>query len=461
MSKGAVVGIVIIGIGIIGGGGYYYASNKANEELHKTISLIEKSIPGYSLKYESSSVSPFSKSATLHKVVFKDDKGHEYTADTLVASGVSQDKLGDVSLDKFHTAIDDGTIDINHIDIKNAVAAKDAVIIEDGKIKNFFPSKVSFDLLNLQGIKAVGPNGRETITVSQYELKNYGLDRKSDQNLKQFELKSSYSEGDSEDLKVNQMQIDGLDFAKIVATVEQGKTPQVLLPGQPKKGTLEGLEFNSKGQGWSLAKIETENAIDQNGDQKSSATFSGLKIDTAHNPQLFALKEMGYSQLDGFGKISASYSKAKQQWSFTPIEMTIKDMGNLNADLQFNGPAAISNTNPQSVMTDYKLISLKVILQNQGLLQKVIDQEAKKQSVSADKVKENMINELKQDEANATIPVQKQADEAVIDLINNPNKPLVVTMNPTAPVSGMELVGISPLSIMEKLNLTVKTEAGK
>ncbi|CAI3933762.1 unnamed protein product [Commensalibacter communis] len=460
MSKAAVIGIVIVGLGVVGGGGYYYASNKANDELHKTISLIEKSIPGSSLKYESSSVSPFSQSATLHKVVFKDDKGHEYTADTLAASGVSQDKLGEVSLDKFHTVIDGGTIDVNHIDIKNAVASKDAVVIEDGKIKKFYPSKVSFDLLNLQDIKAVGPNAHETITVAQYELKNYGLDRKSDQTMKQFEIKSSYSKDNSEGLKVNHMQIDGLDFAKIVATVEQGKTPQVL-PGQPQKGTLDGLEYNAKGQIWSLAKIDTENSIAENGDQKSTATFSGLKIDTAHNPQLFALKEMGYNQLDAFGKISASYNKAKQQWSFVPVEMTIKDMGNLNADLQFNGPAALSNANPQSVMTDYKLISLKVILQNQGLLEKAIDQEAKKQSLPADKVKENMINELKQDEANATMPVQKQADEAVIDLINNPKKSMVIAMNPKAPLNAMELVGNSPFSMIEKLNLSVKTEAGK
>lgn len=469
MSKAAVIGaVVVIGVGVVGGGGYYYASQKANQELQNTIDLIQKSVPGSSLKYESSSVSPFSQSATLNKVIFKDNKGQEYTADTLIISGASKDKLSKLSVDKFHTTIDNGAIDIGHIDADNVVAASGAILIEDGKIKRVFPSKISFDLLNIQNLNAVGPDKHETFAVGQYELKNYGENRNSDQLLKQVNIKAS-PEGD-EYFKLNQVQIDGLNLAQMIASAEQGKTPKVI-PGQPNKGTLDGLEFKSDGQAWALAQFATENSVDKNGNQKSSATFSGFKMDTAHNPELYAVKQIGYDQLNASGKLVGSYDKAQQQWSFAPFELIIKDMGTLNANIEFKGPANLSNADPQQIMTDYKLVSLKVTLQNQGLLQKIFDQAAKKQNntqssitadkpkqVTADQVKENMIKMIKQDAETATIPVQKQGDEAIIQMINDPKQSLVIEVKPTQPVTALELMGKSQPEILNSLNLSVKAE---
>lgn len=475
MSKAAVIGaVVIIGVGVVGGGGYYYASQKATQELHNTIDLIQKSVPGSSLKYESSSVSPFSQSATLNKVVFKDNKGQEYTADTLTISGVSQDKLGKLSLDKFHTNLDNGTIDIAHIDATNVVAASGAILVEDGKIKRIFPSKISFDLLNMQNLNAVGPNKSMSFTVGQYELKNYGADRNSDQVLKQVNFQAS-PDGD-EYFKLNQVQISGLNLAQMIASTEQGQTPKVI-PGQPAKGTLDGLEFKGGGQTWAVAQFETENSADQNGNQKSSATFSGFKMDTAHNRDLFAVKQMGYDQLNASGKLVGSYDKAQQQWSFAPFELTIQDMGTLNANIEFKGPANLSNANPQEVMTNYKLVSLKVALQNQGLLQKIFESAAKKQNnaqntyqasatnkpkpVTAEQVKEDMVKMIKQDAATATIPVQKQGDEAIIQLINDPKQSLVIEVKPAQPVGAIELMGKSQSEILDSLNLSVKAEPTK
>lgn len=469
MSKAAVVGaVVIIGIGVVGGGGYYYASNKAEQELTNAIQLAENSMPGSSIKYESHSVSPFSQSATLHKVIFKDGKGQEYTADTVIIGGVSADKVGDISVDKFHTAFEGGTIDIAHVDAKNIAVGAGAIVIENGKITQVFPSKVSFDLLNIQNFSAIGPD-KTGITVGQYELKNYGLKQNSNQVLKQLELKAS-ADG-QEFLKLDQAQIDGLNVAEIAAQIEQKQSPKTL-PGQPAKATLEGLSANLAGQTWSLAKFETENSAAANGDLKSSGVFSGFKIGTAHNIRLYPLAQIGYDQIDASGNISATYDKAKQQWAFTPFSLTIKDMGSLNADLKFNAPEDISTVNPQELLASYKLIALKVVLHDQGLFQKIFESAAKKQSqpssdatanktVTADQVKQQMIATIKEDAQNSTTTVEKQGDEAILDLINNPTKSLVIEVNPATPVTAMELMGKSQSDIFNALQLKVTTQDAK
>lgn len=476
MSKAAVVGaVVVIGIGVIGGGGYYYASNKAEQELTNAIHLAENSIPGSSIKYESHSVSPFSQSATLHKVIFKDGKGQEYTADTVIIGGVSAEKVGDISVDKFHTVFEDGAIDIAHVDAKNIAVGTGAIVIDNGKITQIFPSKVSFDLLNIQNFSAIGPD-KTGITIGQYELKNYGLKQNSNQALKHLELKAS---ADGQDyLKLDQAQIDGLDVAQIAAQIEQKQSPKTP-SGQPAKATLEGLSANLAGQTWSLAKFETENSAAANGDLKSSGVFSGFKIGTAHNVRLYPLAQIGYDQIDASGNISATYDKAKQQWTFAPFSLTIKDMGNLTADLKLNAPEDISSVNPQELLTSYKLVSLKVVLHDQGLLQRTFESVAKQQSqssvdttrtmdsaaakktVTADQVKQQMIASIQQDVQTATSPVEKQGDEAIINLINDPKKSLVIEMNPAAPITGMELMGKSQSDILDALKLNVTTQDTK
>ncbi|CAI3922552.1 hypothetical protein [Commensalibacter papalotli (ex Botero et al. 2024)] len=458
MSKAAVVGaVVIIGVGVVGGGGYYYMSNKANQELQNTISLIEKSAPGLSIKYESSSVSPFSQSATLQKLIIKDKDGQEYTADTLTLSGVSDGKVDTIAVDKFHTEMQGGKIDAAHIDVKNLDVPTGAIIVEDGKIKKIYPSKISFDLLNIQNASAFGPD-KTGGTFAQYELKNYGLKRNSDQVLKQVDVKAT-TDG-KEFLKLNQVQVNGLDLAGIIELVEQGQKPRAI-SGQPSKGTLEGLTAHVDDQDWSLDKFETDNSVAANGDLKSSAVFSGFKVSTAHNARLFLLKEMGYDQIDVSGNISGNYIKAKQEWSFTPFDISIKDVGNLNANMQFTAPEDLSNVDPQEVMSSYKLISLKVTLQNKGLLEKIFAKTAKEKNITADQAKENIVTMIKQDAQTATIPVQKQGDEAFIALINDPKQSLVIQVKPAQPVTALELMGKSQSEILDALNLSIKAEATK
>lgn len=479
MSKVAVIGaVVIIGVGVVGGGGYYYASNKAEQELANAVSLAEKSMPGSSIKYESHSVSPFSQSATLHKVVLKDGKGQEYTADTVIIGGVSNNKVKNISVDKFHTAIEDGVIDVAHADATNVVIGEGAIVVEDGKITKIFPSKVSFDLLNIQNFSAMGPD-KTGITVGQYELKNYGLKQKSNQVLKQLELKAS-ADG-KEYIKLDQAQIDGLDIAQIAAQIEQHQVPNTLA-GQPEKATLEGVSANLEGQTWSLAKFETENSVAANGDLKSSGAFSGFKIGTAHNVKLYPLTQLGYDQIDASGNLSATYDKAKQQWAFAPFNLTINGMGSLTADLKFNGPEDLSGINPQELLSSYKLIALKVVLHDQGLLQKTFENTAKEQSaapqssgeavttddattthktVTADQVKQQMIATIKQDAQASTSSVEKQGDEAILQLINDPKKSLVIEMNPATPVTGIELMGKSQAEIFDTLKLNVTTQDAK
>ncbi|MDI2091829.1 DUF945 family protein [Commensalibacter oyaizuii] len=461
MSKAAIAGGIIIVIAAAGGGGYYYASQQAEQALQNRIKQIEKLAPGASLTYAGSNVSVLSKTATLTKVVFKDAKGQEYDAESVAFTPDSEDKLSKVVIEKFHTVIDGGTINIGRIDVNNFDLNSGAIVIADGKIEKIIPSKARFDLLNIQDVNFTAPD-KTTGTIGQFEIKNYGLNRQSDQLIKQVNINiANIAAADKGDfLKIGKIQLDGMQFANAVQSIEH-RTPPKSSPGEPKFASIDGVEAQLQGKKWALAKFEANNSKESNGDLKSRTTFNGMVINTQTNYALAPINALGYKTLDLSGSIEGNYKHDTSQWSFDPLDINVTNFGNVKASFKFNGPESLSANNPQEIVSKYALVSLKLTLQNEGLVQHLLESSAKQKGVTVEQAKATWIDYFKSDMNNSPIPLQKQGDQAIIDVLTNPKTAIMVDVQPKAPVTAISLMRKSPKEIFDALNATVKTQLPK
>ncbi|MDI2111954.1 hypothetical protein [Commensalibacter nepenthis] len=202
MSKVAVIGaVVVIGVGVVGGGGYYYVSQRAEKKFQEKIELIKSTFPGLTIAYADHNIGVFSQEVTMDKVVVKYIDGKVYTADKVSATMSSDNEIKNLTIDKLAVKEKEGSseapLTIEHTEIANAKADAGWIVIENGKIKKIVPSKINFGLLNLQNLE-FKPDSRTHFKIAHYQMKNYGLGQKtdivledlSDKNRNNFSIRS-------------------------------------------------------------------------------------------------------------------------------------------------------------------------------------------------------------------------------------------------------------------------------
>ncbi|EUK19114.1 hypothetical protein [Commensalibacter papalotli (ex Servin-Garciduenas et al. 2014)] len=219
MSKAVVIGaVVVVGVGVVGGGGYYYVSQQAEKKFQEKIELIKSSFPGVAITYADHHINVFSQETTIDKVVLKDKDNTVYTADKVSAVLGSEYEIKKLNIDKLAIKKERDTeapFTIGYIEIANAKADAGWIVLEDGKIKKIVPSKISFGLLNIQNFRFKDKYSPE-FKITQYQMKNYGLDQKTDILLKDFTSKDGRN-----DFSIGSFNIDQVNLAEISKRQEE------------------------------------------------------------------------------------------------------------------------------------------------------------------------------------------------------------------------------------------------
>ncbi|OUI79201.1 hypothetical protein HK18_04765 [Commensalibacter intestini] len=187
MSKATIISaVVIVGMGAVGGGGYYYVAQQAEQKFQENINLIKSALPGSTLTYANHHISIFSQDVTMDKVVFKDDDGITYSADKVDIIFGLGNSLPKFIVDKVaikEDGSDDNDVTVEHLELEDAKAEAGWIVIENGAIKKLYPSKISFDLLNIQNFE-YREGSHSNFKIAQYQMTNYGLSKKTKITLK-------------------------------------------------------------------------------------------------------------------------------------------------------------------------------------------------------------------------------------------------------------------------------------
>ncbi len=458
--------IVILGGGV--GSGYVYMQHQIQHQLDAGIQMLEKTFPSSKIAYEHSKTSIFSRSALLDKVKIKGQSGQLYTMDKLNIKSGSNKDLVSVSIDNFNTKIDSQdvmntmVVHVDHIDLNDFKPNKDLIEIDStGKIKTIYASKVEFNLLNLERVKITSPQDKDQLEIAQYQVKNYGLNRKSDQILKNLnfhDIKDSNITNNRKDgVKVEFLQMNGLSFANLFQDIENGKQIK-FNNNEPTSLTIKNVCLDIGSVHYFLGNVQASANKENNKSLNKSNIFSNLQIQTDSDPRLYLLKQYGYDKLDLSGKINAQYQYDKQQWNFNPFQFTSKDIGTFNVEMQMKGPETIYNSDELALLRDYKIVSFKIRFHDGGLIQHLAETQSKVKNETVNQIKQKWIEELKQPSDDYP-ELLSQVGKAVIDVINHPDHDLILSISPNQPYSFLDLSSLNEKEIIDRLNIQVDSDS--
>lgn len=581
MNKTLIVGaVVIIGVGIAGGGGYYYTSQKAEQKFQEKIALIKKTFPESSLTYEKHHVSIFSQEATLDKVVFKNKRGTAFTADKVDIVLGADNVISKLSVNKF--AIKEKyapDFTINHIDLTDAKAEPGWIVVKNGKVKQMALSKVSFGLLAFQNIEVKKDNS-PNLKLAEFQIKNYGLNQKTNITLKDLSTTNRRSNFTLASVKVEQ-----INQAEIVKNIEDwaNKNSIFVSRSAANKAVINGLskvqvglfsfdnlQYNEKygitfkighyelkdygiGRKTSTALIDfSVSNFDRRNSYVKLATFENsgvdlatffqlmqkinttnyntmlnsftqLQMDQANHPKemkvqtkiagfqssffnqtvslgsltgvsqstaqgnynetyeltnfdfslpsyafnnyIQAFKEMGYDKISVSGKLNTQYQRDTGVFTIGLNNLSFKDIGNISASLKFRIPFELLgkfSVDPDKVIMnpDIQFVEFSSAIQNTGVMNKIVQKLAKDQNISEDTARKNIALAAKQGmgELSKFSPtLAENVEKAFTEFVQDPQKNQIeITAIPTKPISFVDTQGKNEQETVNLLNLQVK-----
>ena len=458
---GTTAAILVLGSSL--GGGYIYLQHQLHNRLDAGIKMLEQSFPGSSIVYDCSVTNVFTRSAILEKVKIKGQSGQLYTMDKLNIKSGSRNGLMSATIDNFETKIDsdlmmnNGQIHVDHIDLNNFVPRKDLLDIDaSGKIKSVYFSKAKFDLLNLKNITMKLSSGSEKIAIAQYQIKNYGLDRKSDQTLNDFRYYDKINNRDNY-FNIQSLQIKDLSFAKFFQNIENGKTFE-FASDEPKLFHIKNVELKIDAARYQLGDMQISTEKDGKNRLFRGNKFDNLQLQTDSDPRLYALKQYGYDQLNMFGNLSAQYHYDLQEWNLEPFQIGAKNIGNVKINARVKGPEKPSANNEMAMINDYKIVSFTMHFRDDGLIQHLADLKSREKNESVDQIKQEWIEDLQKPDRDFP-ELSKQAGNAVIDVIHYPDHELTIEVNPDKPYSFLDLTSYNASQIIDHLNIKVHSDS--
>ncbi|MDI2091830.1 hypothetical protein [Commensalibacter oyaizuii] len=581
MSKAVIIGGIIVVVGSVGGGGYYYVSQQVEHKFQEQIKIIEHANPGSSLTFANHSINVFSQKVTLDKVQYTQKDGTVYNADQVDITLGADHSLSKLSVNALsgHDKENLNQFSAAHVDVDNFKAEPGAWVVKDGHLEKLYPSKIKFDLLNIGQLQATTKD--EVLKFGEFQIKDFGVGRKTDIILKQQDIKSTDDThkyqatlGNFQVYKINladiskiietryqELQSDQTKEAKVKATLNilsqvnfallnigdfklaseppndlsmglkqfqikdygtnqlgnitlnqldiynvDGKPDNYLKVGSFDSGkillaltfknlsqikwdnlynfskqfsdiqveemkklgamttsaNLSDVAFGFEGNKIDLSKFEVIGTQDTKGDIKANYRLNDLKMNFSDQDRdVKILIDMGYKTLEFSGMMNVIYQKDISQWTYTFDNVAIKDFGALNLTFKMIAPFNFGSENPMTLMLNpnLKFVGFNMNLLSKGIIQRFIDYTAKKRGISVDQVKEGIISEIKlRAEAKSSDVVLQQLCQAAIEIVQDPQKALLININPPSAVPFISMMGANSNQVAKQLDIQIKAQ---
>lgn len=468
--------ISALGIGVIivaGGGGYYIAHQRAESALEMITSHIQKDLgQNGSFKYESSSTSIWSQSATLKNVEIVTKDKSKVHFDSLEVKPNGKNAIANIVGKNFHYdhVITSDKVDIALITLRDITMAPDAMQKnEDGRWM-LVPYKFTIKDGDLKDITVSDDSG--DLKIAEKHISNYGLGKLTDIIIKNIQLNYKYpdylaDQKEKSGFTINQITLKHIGFADFFRDFEEHK---LNFRNYVEKSTnqstaiiLDNLQVIGKSNLVEHLKQAYINLTPHNKSDYKIKTHVGNLV---FNIQGFAKEitdKMGYKNGDFTFDQDLAILGDGNKLDNNKTEIVLKDMFNVQSTSQIinipwdkiqtfinvvTDPTQSSDTQREWMgnifnfyNNDSKVVSNSVTFQDQGLLNKLFAAKAKDEGKSVEQVKDEAIEAFKK-----SIDVEKprialldqqseQITQAVSDVIRDPSKPLIIKVNPKQPIS--------------------------
>ena len=189
-------------------------------------------------------------------------------------------------------------------------------------------------------------------------------------------------------------EVSGIDAAGTVEALLAGRQPPDPRPGQPQRLALEGFESQAEGQPLlALTRLLNEWTL-EGGIAAATLRLDGFRL-TLPRGDAAALEALGYREIAGGVETRASLPRAGGRLEIDPLRITWDEAATLAFTAQLDGVpplseagAAVKQDATMLALTESRLAGLTLTLRDQGLMGRVIAQQARTQRIQPARLRE-------------------------------------------------------------------------
>lgn len=401
----------------------------------------------------------------------------------------------DITFKDLSTSNRQGNFTLDSMKIEQINQAEIAKNIEDWMNKNsIFASRSATNKATIKGLAEVQiglfsfdnlqykQKYGTTFKIGHYELKDYGVGRKTSTALKDFSVVDS--DRGNRFIKLASFENSGVDWATLLQTMQkldfsnyntmmssftQWQMDQAKNPKEMKIQTsITGFQVSFFNQSVSLGSLAGVSQSTAQGNYKEAYELTNFDFSLPaynFNEYIQAFKELGYNKISVSGKMSTQYQRDTGVFTIALNDFAAKDIGKVNASLKFRIPFELLGNfyvDPDKAIMnpDVQFIEFTSAIQSTGLMDRVVQKLAKDQDISVDEARKNIALAAKQgmgELAKFSPTLAENGEKASIAFIQDSQKNQIeITSIPTKPISFSDTQEKNEQQVFDLFNVHIR-----
>lgn len=259
---------------------------------------------------------------------------------------------------------------------------------------DFAPGAFRAGRIALEAVALRAPGQGGEATLDRLELRDWAPGRLAAVVLEGLRGAGQVQTLGAASFTLARAEASGIDAAGTVEALLAGRQPPDPRPGQPQRLALEGFESQAEGQPLlALARLVNDWTLD-GGIAAATLRLDGFRL-TLPRGQAALLEALGYREIAGGIETRASLPRAGGRLEIDPLRIAWDQAATLALVAQFDGlpplsPAgeAVEQDATMLALAGSRLAGLTLTLRDQGLMGRVIAQQARDQRIPPARLRE-------------------------------------------------------------------------
>lgn len=345
---------------------------------------------------------------------------------------------------------------------------------------SFEPKAFRAGRIALEGAELRDPKSRTSLSLGRMALADWVPGRLTSFALEDLRMAAPTDTFGVAEMTLGRIAATGIDAAAALsATLEQRQLPDPR-PGTPQRVALEGLDIRGDGQPLAAVARIAMDASMEGGIGTGALLAEGLRL-VPPRGQAAWLEAMGFREVAGGFELRGTMPRAGGRLEVAPLALAWEGAGTLRVTAQVDDmpptPPEGAEVKPEAMLAGFaaaRLAGLTLTLRDQGLLGRVLAQQAREQRMPEARLREQWAQmvlampvpggaaQQPPGRRGAPQPATKDAADpfapmrqAVAAFIRQPGT-LEVTLRPAKPLPFAELAGLGdPAAAVQRLGLSV------
>lgn len=256
------------------------------------------------------------------------------------------------------------------------------------------PRQFSVQMLTLEGAELRDPDKQVDVAVGRFALRDWVPGRLTDLALEGVRVAAPFGTLGAGDVRIGRIASQGIDMAATTAALMDGVQVPDPVAGTPQTVVMEGLTAEAAGQPvFALGRTTIEASMDASGLAETSMALQGLRLTLPPGTAAW-LDQHGYREIAGGLELRGSARREGGVLDVAPFGLNWDQAGSVALSTSLTGmplPRPGEKQDDDAIMAQLmraRLHGLTLSLRDQGLVGRVLAQQARSQGVPEAQLRE-------------------------------------------------------------------------